>query len=143
MVSDAKAEAEAARGAAAEARASAAAASRGGQEGTAAAVANMEGALTRLSEHCRKKDEELAALRRTVQSECDERVRLLATVQALQAHNGAAPPPPPASAPAMAPGDVPKMAPFDRKQDPVRAAWPPAVQGPTGAARKAGRRGGR
>ena len=58
------------------------------------AVEGMEAALIRVTEIVRRKDSELEALRRTVERECDERVRLLGRVQQLE--GAAAAPPPPA-----------------------------------------------
>ena len=89
----------------------------------------MEGALARMSELCRQKGAEVEALKRTVTAECDERVRLLATVQQLQAQLGggaahAVAPPEARRAPPSPPG--PSKAPSIKP-----AAWPPT--GPHGA----------
>ena len=57
---------------------------QGEEDGASAAVEHMEASLIRMSDILRRKDTETESLKRTVNAECSERVRLLALVQQLQ-----------------------------------------------------------
>lgn len=60
------------------------AAQSGEQDSDTSAMDGMEAALMRVTEILRRKEGELVAVKRTVNAECAERVRLLALLQQLQ-----------------------------------------------------------
>jgi len=62
------------------------------EDENAAAVEGMEAALGRMADILKRRDAELDAIKRTVNAECAERVRLLGLLQQLQPANGDLPP---------------------------------------------------
>ena len=75
---------------------------KAGAEFEQSAVEGMEASLIRMSEIVRRKDAEVESLKRTVNAECTERVRLLALVTQQQALAG-----PLSAPPSKAPGSAP------------------------------------